>query len=59
MSDEIKSAMKVVGVMLGAFGVSMTQIEAVLKIAALVLSIAYTGWQFYRAKKKADKEDGR
>lgn len=58
MNDELlKPLAKVWGVTIGAISFTMANLQTMLSIVLLLLSILYTAWQFYRAKRKADKED--
>ncbi len=47
--------LKVNGPAMAALGLSFTDIEAVLRITALLLSIAWTVWNFLNTKPKGKK----
>jgi membrane protein implicated in regulation of membrane protease activity len=58
MNDELlKPLAKVWGVTLGAISFTLANLQTMLSIVLLSLSILFTAWQFRRAKQKADKED--
>jgi hypothetical protein len=42
---------------LGSIGISLSQVSTFVQIAAGLAALAFTIWQWRRAKKKADRED--
>jgi len=57
MDEVLKPLLKVWAATIGAITFTLANVQIVFSIILLALSICYTGWQWYRAKKKADRED--